>query len=180
MSRDQPAGNNTQSDDCPICKRAFLQGSNPQFFHPRKIRFAPFAGLIDLGEENLLTGSIQRLPVFDPSLKSAKLAILIFTGIFTLQGLKKRLCFKAAVVFEEVFNLGPVLGKCIRVGGPVMDGLALTRQRAGFKILAGGFSTHTSLVCELIEVFDFVFHSEQSPCLFVGNHLKSPDLRKFR
>ena len=35
------------------------------------------------------------------------------------------------------------------------------------------FGTHTSFACELIEVFDLVFRSEQFPCLFIGNHLKS-------
>ena len=86
------------------------------------------AWFIDLREENFLARPAQCFPLFYSSLKSAELAILIFAGIFTLKSLKKRFGFKTGVVFEEVFNPGPVLGKCIRVGGPnrAWNGLFLT------------------------------------------------------
>ena len=83
------------------------------------------AELIDLRKKNFLARPIQRLPLFYPSLKSSQLAVLVFTGIFTLKSLKKRSGFKAGVVFEEVLNPQPILGKGIRMSGPVVNGLAL-------------------------------------------------------
>ena len=84
-----------------------------QFGQVREVGGAEPAGRMVLREENLLVRPARGLPVFDPALQRAQLAIIELLRMTPLQFLEERLGFPARRRFEQFFDFAPDLAERI-------------------------------------------------------------------
>ena len=91
---------------------------NPQFPHVSVIRLCQFAGVMPLGEINLLRRSFQSTPTFNAALKGPQLPIRKLAGKPGLEIIEKSFRFKSRVVGKLFADIIPDLFKRIWSGTP--------------------------------------------------------------
>ena len=118
---------------------------NAQVIHAGKIWLGQNTGLMYLGKEDFQVWTFGGSPVADVMLQGPQLTILVLARMYSLQSIKDAFSFQAVVVFQQIFDPGPVFLEGIFSGSPVVDRLDLAGKPAPSAVLASSPIAHARL-----------------------------------
>jgi hypothetical protein len=133
------------------------------------------AGVMHLGEEDLLGRALQGPPSLDPPLQGAELAVAETAGEPPLQVGQQSVGLQAGVQAEQVLELGPDIGEGVGPGEPIAcHAWDLAGQLAEAAVLAGGLGVHAGLSGGPLLGGTADVEAAEAAYLLVGEHREPP------
>ncbi len=136
----------------------------------REVRGTQPSGLVNLGEEHLLGGTVLGPPPLDPPLQGPQLPLGEATRVLPLQGLEKSLGLQARSQGQLFLDPGPDVGKGIESCPPGVVHTHLAGQSLEPPVLAGGLVGHAGLARRLLLGESLESEAAKGADLLIGNH----------
>jgi hypothetical protein len=133
------------------------------------------AGMMHLGEEDLLGGAFLGSPLLDPPLQGPQLTIGEAAGEAPLQVGQESLRLQSGVDLEQRLQFGPDLDEGVRVSPPVpVHGFDLAGEQARPTVLACGLGIHAGSCCRHLFGNPIPIQATELPHLLIGDHREPP------
>jgi hypothetical protein len=151
-----------------------------QVVHRGEIRGTEPAGLVDLGEEDLLGWAGSRAPATDVPLQGAQLVVGEASRPTPLQLLENGLGLEAGIRFEELAHHGPDLLEGVGPRPPGVRFSGLTRPLPHVPVFACGLFVHVRPPRRPRQRLAVSQQAEQLQDLLVRDHRNPPCAKKLR
>jgi hypothetical protein len=147
---------------------------HPQLVAVREVGSRQPAGVVDLGEEDLLGRAVLRPPPLDPPLQGPQLAVGEAAGVLTLQGLEEGLGFQAGVEGQLLLQPGPDLHEGVGPRPPGVLHAYLARQPSQPPVLTCSLLVHAGHGRRLAPGPLLAVEAEQAADLLIGDPHPEP------